>query len=81
MRVAYLPADRVELQFHCGESARAMAGRRKADLEALKRFIRFLLKYPRWIQSFERQEIVPSLVTGRAAKPRVLATFSTGDIC
>ena len=30
-----------------------------ADVEALKRCIRFLLKHPRCIQSFERQEIVP----------------------
>ena len=28
-----------------------------AGVEALKRSIRFLLKYPRFIQSFERQEI------------------------
>ena len=35
-----------------------MAGPTTADVEALKRCIRFLLKYPRCIQSFERQEIV-----------------------
>ena len=34
-----------------------------ADVEALKRCIRFLLKYPRCIQSFERQEVVPEQIT------------------
>ena len=33
-----------------------------ADVEALKRCIRVLLKYPRCIQSFERQDIVPKQI-------------------
>ena len=62
MRLAYLAADRVELQFPSKESARAMAGPATADVEALKKCIRFLLKYPRCIQSFERQDIVPKQI-------------------
>ena len=58
-RLAYLAADRVELQFPSEELARAMAGPATADVEALKRCIRSLLKYPRCIQSFERQDVVP----------------------
>ena len=63
MRLASLPADRIELQFANKELARAMAEPTTADVEALKRCIRFLLKYPRCIQSFERQEIVPKQIT------------------
>ena len=63
MRPAYLPADRIELQFASEELAGAMAEPTTADVEALKRCIRFLLKYPRCTQSFERQEIVPKQVT------------------
>ena len=59
MTLAYLSADRVELQFASKELAKAMAEPATADVEALKRCIRFLLKYPRCIQSLERQEIVP----------------------
>ena len=40
-----------------------MAEPTTADVEALKRCIRFLLKYPRCIQSFERQEVVPEQIT------------------
>ena len=40
-----------------------MAEPTTADVEALKRCIRFLLKYPRCIQSFERQEIAPVQIT------------------
>ena len=40
-----------------------MAEPATADVEALKRCIRFLLKYPRCIQRFERQEIVPKQIT------------------
>ena len=40
-----------------------MAEPTTADVEALKRCIRFFLKYPRCIQSFERQEIVPKQIT------------------
>ena len=40
-----------------------MAEPTTADVEALKRWIRFLLKYPLSIQSFERQEIVPQQIT------------------
>ena len=63
MRLAYLSADRIELQFASEVLARAMAEPTTADLEALKRCIRFLLKYPRCIQNFERQEIVPKQIT------------------
>ena len=63
MRLAYLSADRIELQFASQESARSMAEPTTADVEALKRCIRFLLKYPRCIQSFERQQIVPKQIT------------------
>ena len=63
MRLAYLVADRIELQFPSEKLARAMAGPTTADVEALKRCFRFLLKYPRCIQSFERQEIVPKQIT------------------
>ena len=56
MRLAYLSADRIELQFASKDLARAMAEPTTADVEARKRCIRFLLKYPRCIQSFERQE-------------------------
>ena len=63
MRLAYLSADRIELQFASKELARSMAEPTTADVEALKRCIRFLLKYPRCIQSFERQEIVPKQIT------------------
>ena len=59
MRLAYLSADRIQLQFASKELARSMT---MADVEALKRCIRFLLKYPRCIQSFERQEIVPKQI-------------------
>ena len=40
-----------------------MAEPTTADVKALKRCIRFLLKYPLCIQSFERQEIVPKQIT------------------
>ena len=63
MRLAYLAADRIELQFPSKELARAMAGPTTADVEALKRCIRFLLKYPRCIQSFGRQEIGTKQIT------------------
>ena len=60
MRLAYLSADRIELQFASQNLARSMAEPTTADVEALKRCIRFVLKYPRWIQSFE---IVPKQIT------------------
>ena len=63
MRLAYLSADRIELQFASKELARSMAEPTTADVQALKRCIRFLLKYPRCIQSFKRQEIVPKQIT------------------
>ena len=63
MRLAYLSADRIELQFASKELARAIVGTDNVDVEALKRCICFLLKYPRCIQSFERQEIVPKQIT------------------
>ena len=63
MRLAYLSGDRIELEFASEEFARVMAEPTTADVEALKRCIRFLLKYPRCIQSFERQEIVPKQIT------------------
>ena len=63
MRLAYLSADRIELQFASKVLARAMAEPTTAGLEALKRCMRFLLKYPRCIQSFERQEMVPKQIT------------------
>ena len=63
MRLAYLSPDRIELQFASKELARAMAGPTTADVEALKRCIRSLLKYPRCIQSFERQDIVSRQIT------------------
>ena len=40
-----------------------MAEPTTADVEALKRCIRFLLMYPRCTHSFERQEIVPKKIT------------------
>ena len=63
MRLAYLSADRNELKFASKELARSMAEPTTADVEALERCIRFMLKYPRCIQSFERQEIVPKQIT------------------
>ena len=63
MRLACLSADRIELQFASKELARSMAEPTTADVEALKRCIRFLLKYPRCIQSFERHQIVPKQIT------------------
>ena len=63
MRLTYLSAYRIELQFASKELARSMAEPTTADVEALKRCIRFLLKYPRCIQSFERQEMVPKQIT------------------
>ena len=63
MRLAYLSADRTELQFASQELARTMAEPTTVDVEALKRCIRFLLKDPRCIQSFERQEVVPKQIT------------------
>ena len=43
MRFAYLSADRIEFQFASKEFARSMAEPTTADVEALKRCIRFLL--------------------------------------
>ena len=63
MRLACLSADRIEVQCASKELARSRAEPTTADVEALKRCIRFLLKYPRCIQSFERQEIVPKQIT------------------
>ena len=40
-----------------------MAEPTTVDVEALKSRVRFLLKYTRCIQSFERQEIVPKQIT------------------
>ena len=40
-----------------------MAGPTTADVEALKRCIRFLLKYPQCIQSVERLEVIRKQVT------------------
>ena len=62
MRLAYLSVDRIELQFSSQEFARLLAEPTTANAEAPKRCIRFLLKYPRCIQSFERQEIVPKQI-------------------
>ena len=56
MRLAYLSADRIELQFASKKLARSMVEPTTADVEALKRCICFLLEYPRCIQSFERKE-------------------------
>ena len=78
MRLAYLAGDRIELQFLSKELARAMAGPATADVEALKRCIRFLLKYPRKSLVSVTQT---SLVDCTAAKAQVLATCSMGDIC
>ena len=90
MRLANLSADRIELQFASKELARSMAEPTTADVEAPKRCIRFLLKYPRCIQSFERQEIVPKQITCysdsnfarclQSRKSRVPARSSTGNI-
>ena len=63
MRLAYLSADRIELQFASKELTRSMAEPTTADAEALKRCIRFLFKYRRCVRSFERQEIVPKQIT------------------
>ena len=63
MRLAYWSADRIELQVASKELTRSMAEPTTAGVEALKRCIRFLLKYPPCIQSFERQEIVPKQIT------------------
>ena len=63
MRLAYLSADRIEVQFASEELPRAMAEPATAVVEELKRCIRFLLKYPRCSQSFEREEIVPKQIT------------------
>ena len=89
MRLAYLSADRIELQFASKELARSVAEPTTADVKALKRCIRFLLKYPRCIQSFERQDIVPKQITCysdltspdvcRARRARVPASSSTGN--
>ena len=46
MRLAYLSADRIELHFASKDLVRSMAQPTTADVEALKRCIRFLLKYP-----------------------------------
>ena len=61
MRLAYL----FELLFASKELARAVAEPTTAGLEALKRCIRLMLKYPRCIQSFERQEISRTYQTYR----------------
>ena len=63
MRLANLSVDRIELQLASKEFARSRAEPTTADVEALKRCIRFLLKSPRCIQSFERQETVPKQIT------------------
>ena len=63
VRLAYLSADRIELQFASKELARSTAEPKTADVGAPKRCIRFLLKYSRCIQSFERQEMVPKQIT------------------
>ena len=44
------------MQFASKELARSMLEPTIADAEALKRFIRFFLEYPRCIQNFERQD-------------------------
>ena len=90
MRLAHLSADRIELQFVSKESARAMAETTTADVEALKRCIRFLLKYPRLIQSFEDKKLCPSRSRApvsrtspdvcRAGRARVPVKFSMGNI-
>ena len=59
MRLTYLSADRIELQIASKEIARAMADPTTTGVEALKRCIRLLLKYPRYIQ----KEIVPKQIT------------------
>ena len=64
MRLAYLSADRIELQFASTALSRAMVEPATADVvEALKKCIRFLLKSQRCVQSFERQEIVRKQIT------------------
>ena len=61
MTLAYLSADRIELQVASKELAKAMAEPTTVCVEALKRCICFQFKYPRCIciQSFERQDVVP----------------------
>ena len=54
-RLAYLSADRIE--------CRLPEKPPTADVGALVRCIRFLLKYPRCTQSFERQYTVPKQIT------------------
>ena len=58
MRLAYFSADRNKLRFAGAGFSGAMAKVTTATVEALKKCIRFLLKYPRCIQCFEKQEIV-----------------------
>ena len=54
-----------------------MAEPTTADVEAPKRCIRFLLKYPRCIQSFKTQEIVPKLQRLKLYRKHLLKSRST----
>ena len=62
MRLCYLAADRIELQFAAKELARRMQEPSPADAEGMKRVARFLLKYPRAVQDFPRQTEVPKKI-------------------
>ena len=59
MRLCYLAADRMELQFAAKELARQMASPTLTDQEALKSCVRFILKHLRAVQRYTRQTEIP----------------------
>eukprot|EP00971_Amphidinium_carterae_P195491 3879488-Amphidinium_carterae.1 len=56
MRLQYLALDRPDLQYACKERVRFMKEPTMADMQALKRIGRYLLKRPRMVQVFPRQK-------------------------
>ena len=56
MRACYLALDRPDLQHASKELARQVQAPTVADLEQLKRLARYLVRYPRVVQDFHRQE-------------------------
>ena len=59
MRLCYLAADRIDIQFAAKALARSMQNPTASDFEAVKRCVSYLVRYPRLVQRFVRQIEIP----------------------
>ena len=60
MRLCYLAADRIDIQFAAKELARSMQNPTASDSEAVKRCVRYLVRHPGLVQRFVRQVEIPN---------------------